>query len=89
MLNNDLKVNYTTIAVYLTCCVSSSLWQLQTCYRYVPRSVVQKYVSLCPTCQLKKPQSVKAPLKPIIANGFLSRLQVDDDQAFLVAVYTV
>ena len=39
-------------------------WQLQICYRYVPRSVVQKYISLCSTCQLKKLQSMKAPLKP-------------------------
>ena len=44
--------------------------------RLLPRSVVQKYVSLCTTCQLKKPQSVKAPLRPILAKAFLSRLQV-------------
>ena len=37
-------------------------WQLQICYRYVPSSVVQKYISLCSTCQLKKPESMKAPL---------------------------
>ena len=66
----------------------SLFWQLQTCYRYVPRSVVQKYVSLCTTCQLKKPRSVKAPLKPIITNGFLSRLQVCPGQTLRACMCT-
>jgi len=40
--------------------------------------------SLCTTRQLKKPQSVKAPLKPIIANGLLSQLQVCPGQTLRV-----
>ena len=46
-------------------------------YYGIPRSVVEKYVSLCATCQLRNPQVTTAPLKPIIANRFLSRLQVN------------
>ena len=45
-------------------------------YYGIPRTVVEKYVSLCAGCQLKKPQVTSAPLKPIIAKGFFSRLQV-------------
>ena len=43
--------------------------QLQSLYHGIPRSVVEKFVSLCPSCQLRKPQLSTAPLKPIIANG--------------------
>ena len=50
--------------------------QLQSLYHGVPRSMVEKFVSLCPSCQLRKPQLSTAPLKPILANGFFCRLQV-------------
>ena len=46
-------------------------------YYGVPRSVVVKFTMMCPTCQLRQPQQTRAPLKPIIANGFMSRLQVE------------
>ena len=36
----------------------------------------RKFVSLCPSCQLRNPQLSTPPLKPIIANGFFCRLQV-------------
>ena len=50
--------------------------QLQSLYHGIPRSVVEKFVSLCPSCQIRKPQLSTPPLKPIIANGFFCRLQV-------------
>ena len=50
--------------------------QLQSLYHGIPRCVVEKFVSLCPSCQLRKPQLSTPPLKPIIANGFFCRLQV-------------
>ena len=37
--------------------------------QYIPRVVVEKYVSLCSTCSLRKPQHTKALLRPIIADG--------------------
>ena len=57
-------------------CVCIACAQLQSLYHGIPRSVVEKFVSLCPSCQLRKPQLSTAPLKPIIANGFFCRLQV-------------
>ena len=47
-------------------------------YSHLPRSVVKKYVSLCPTCILRKPQLMKPPLKPIVTNGLFSRVQVNN-----------
>ena len=47
-------------------------------YSHLPRSVVEKYVSLCPTCSLRKPQLTKPPLKPIVTNGLFSRVQVNN-----------
>ena len=52
------------------CNVSNTCAQLQSLYYGVPRSVVEKFASLCPSCQLRKPQLSTAPLKPIIANSF-------------------
>ena len=51
--------------------------QVQSLYSYLPRSVVEKYVSLCSTCSLRKPQATKPPLRPIVANGLFSRVQVN------------
>ena len=43
--------------------------------------------SPCITHQLKKPQSVKALLKPVIANRFLSQLQVCPGQTLGVLLF--
>ncbi|KAL5471109.1 hypothetical protein EMCRGX_G029188 [Ephydatia muelleri] len=51
--------------------------KVQSLYSYIPRVVVEKYVSLCSTCSLRKPQHTKAPLRPIIADGLFSRIQID------------
>ncbi|KAL5505829.1 hypothetical protein EMCRGX_G007339 [Ephydatia muelleri] len=51
--------------------------EVQSLYSYIPRVVVEKYVSLCSTCSLRKPQHTKAPLRPIIADGLFSRIQID------------
>ena len=45
-------------------------------YYGIPRSVVEVFVKMCEVCQKKKAQHHQAPLKPIISNNFLSRLQV-------------
>ena len=52
------------------------LIQVQRMYCGIPRSVVLEFVKACTTCQLRRPQRVSAPLKPILALGFMSRLQV-------------
>ena len=43
------------------------------CYECLPRSAVQKFVSLCPLCNTQKVQRNQASLKPIIASGFTAR----------------
>ena len=52
-------------------------------YHGIPRSVVEKFVSFCSSCQLRKRQLTTAPLHPIVACGFLSQLQVHVRSAFL------
>ena len=49
-------------------CICIACAQLQSLYHGIPKSVVEKFVFLCPSCQLRKPQLSTA--KPIIANGF-------------------
>ena len=36
-------------------------------YDCVPRSAVDKFVSLCLVCHLRKPQTTRVPLKPILS----------------------
>ncbi|XP_057313485.1 KRAB-A domain-containing protein 2-like [Hydractinia symbiolongicarpus] len=50
--------------------VASSFWG-------IPRSAIEEYINLCETCHLKKPQKTVPPIKAIISNGFMKRLQVD------------
>ena len=50
--------------------------QLHSMYHGIPRSAVEKFVSMCPSCQLRKPQVSSGPLRPIIAHGSFCRLQV-------------
>ena len=45
-------------------------------YCGIPRSVVLEFVEACTTSQLCRPQQVSAPLKPVLALGLVSRLQV-------------
>lgn len=45
-------------------------------YECVSRSAIDKYVLLCLVCHLRKPQTTRAPLKPIISSGFMTRGQV-------------
>ena len=52
------------------------LIQVQSMYCGLPQSVVLEFVKACTTCQLCRPQRVSAPLKPILALGFMSQLQV-------------
>ena len=42
----------------------------------LPRSAVDKYVALCLVCHMRKPQTTRAPLKPIVSSGFMTRGQV-------------
>ena len=46
-------------------------------YACLPRSAVQAFVNMCPTCSMQKLQQNCDPLKPIIiVSGFMSRGQV-------------
>ena len=40
----------------------------------------------CSTCQLQTPQKIVAPLKPILASGFMSQLHDDSLQWILHAI---
>ena len=64
-----MSSTYQLLYMYCLCSVAEFV-------SWYPRSVVEKFVLLCPSCQLRKPQLSTAPLKPIIANGFFCRLQV-------------
>ena len=53
-----------------------TLAEVSKLYDCVPRSAIDKYVSLCLVCHIRKPQTTRAPLKPIISSGFMTRGQV-------------
>lgn len=53
-----------------------TLQEVGKLYDCVPRSAIDKYVSLCLVCHMRKPQTTRAPLKPIISSGFMTRGQV-------------
>ena len=55
-------------------------------YYGIPRSLVEVFVSMCHVCQKKKSQHNQAPLKPIISNNFLSRLQVSNLYYIAIAI---
>ena len=46
-------------------------------YYGIPRRYVQEFCKTCPTCEKSKPQSCRPPLKPIVEEEFLHRIQVD------------
>jgi len=46
-------------------------------YYGVTRGYVEQFCTSCPTCQKAAPNTVKAPLKPIVETEFLNRIQVD------------
>ena len=50
--------------------------QVGKLYDYVPRSAIDQFVALCFDCHVRKPQTTRAPLKPIISSGFMTRGQV-------------
>ncbi|PIK39696.1 putative SCAN domain-containing protein 3-like [Apostichopus japonicus] len=54
-----------------------TLEKVQRMFNGIPRSYVQEFCKNCPVCQLSVPQTVRPPLRPIIATGFLNRVQVD------------
>lgn len=51
--------------------------QIGKVYECVPRCAIDKFVDLCLVCHISKPQTTRAPLKPIISSGFITRGQVD------------
>ena len=53
-----------------------TLAEVSKLYDCVPRSAIDKFVSLCLVCHMRKPQTTRAPLKPIISSGFMTRGQV-------------
>ena len=53
-----------------------STLKISKLYGCIPRSAVDKFVQLCLLCHARKPQSTRAPLRPIISSGFMRRGQV-------------
>ena len=49
-------------------------------FECVPRSAIDMYVALCLVCHMWKPQTTRAPLKPIVSSGFMTRGQVNPCQ---------
>ena len=47
----------------LTLIIYGALVQLHSMYHGIPRSVVEKLVSMCPSCQLCKPKFSRGPLR--------------------------
>ena len=54
----------------------SFLLQISKMYECIPRCAIDKFVELCLVCHTSKPQNTRAPLKPIISSGFMTRGQV-------------
>ena len=46
-------------------------------YYGVPLKYIQEFCKACPTCEKAQPQTYRAPLKPIVEEEFLHRIQVD------------
>ena len=53
-----------------------STLKISKLYGCIPRSAVDKFVQLCLLCHARKPQSTRAPLRPIISSGFMTKGQV-------------
>ena len=64
--------------------IKKTVEELGKLYDCVPRSAVDKYVSLCLMCHMRKPQTTRAPLKPILSSGFMTRGQVQKLIASLI-----
>lgn len=56
--------------------VDTFLTQVSKVYDCVPRAAIDRFIQLCIVCHARKPQNTRAPLKPIVASGFMSRGQV-------------
>ena len=50
--------------------------QVGKLYDGVPRSAIDHFVELCFICHVRKPQTTRAPLRPIVSSGFMTRGQV-------------
>ena len=72
------KASHSSIvtAIEILSVFQNTLIQVQSMYCGIPQCVVQEFVKACTTFQLHRPQHVSAPLKPILALGFMSRLHV-------------
>ena len=46
-------------------------------YECVPRATIDHFIQLCVVCRARKPQNTRAPLKQIVASGFMCRGQID------------
>ena len=68
---------YTSTSWNTAATIKKVLDHVEQRYFGIPRTYVQEFCRTCPTCQLRTPQTSRAPLKPIIESEFLSRVQVD------------
>ena len=51
--------------------------ELKHQYSYVPRKLIVAFVNACSICTNRRPMVTPTSAKPIIANEFMSRVQVD------------
>ena len=53
------------------------LFQILNNYSGITTSYIQEFCRTCPTCQLKELKKSNPPLRPIIADNFMERIQFD------------
>ena len=56
---------------------SFALFQIHQHYYGITTSHITEFCKLCPTCQLQQPKKEHPPLRPIIAEDFMERIQID------------
>ena len=56
---------------------SFALFQIHQHYYGITTSYITEFCKLCPTCQLQQPKKEHPPLRPIIAEDFMERIQID------------
>ena len=53
------------------------MFQISQYYSGITTTYITEFCKNCPTCQLSQPKKEQPPLKPIIAQDFMERIQID------------
>ena len=64
------------IYIKLNLVIQILFFQIAADNDFVPRKLVEEYISLCTIFTLKRARKVVAPLQPILTSNFMERLQV-------------